>query len=236
MEGGRPKEEMERHLPFVRKLATRIHNAVSPPLGIEDLVSYGVIGLADAMRQFRPETGVPLESFAHYRVRGAILEGISRQCPVSRHVHRRLRLIEKANDCLEGTAADLAGARERTQSGDASMIAATVRDLAAVYGLTRIAYRRGEDGQGLEFVDGTAEEAHEEAVESGELRTMIDRLPPDQAKVLKLYYFADMTLDEIGVELGCKKSWACKLHKAALKGVRSMIEKDREGAGAEGPG
>lgn len=229
MGGESPSADMERHLPFVRKVAIRVHRAVSPPLDIEDLVSYGVIGLADALKHYNPETGVPLESFALYRVRGAILEGIARQCPVSRHVHRRLRLLERANDYMEGTASDVAGATERTRSGDASIVASTVRDLAEIYSLTRVVIQRGEDGPEIDFVDGRAEGAHLGEVEGGELRALVDRLPADQARVVKLYYFADRTLDEVGEELGCRKSWACKLHKSALRKLRAMMEERSEG-------
>ena len=234
MGGESPSADMERHLPFVRKVAVRVHRAVSPPLDIEDLVSYGVIGLADALKHYRPETGVPLESFALYRVRGAILEGIARQCPVSRHIHRRLRLLEKGNDYMEGTASDVAGATERTRTGDASILASAVRDLAEIYSLTRVAVRPGEDGPEIEFVDGRAEGAHQGEVEGGELRALVDRLPADQARVVKLYYFADRTLDEVGEEMGCKKSWACKLHKSALRRLRAMME-DGAGGGASPP-
>jgi RNA polymerase sigma factor for flagellar operon FliA len=217
------KPEIESHLPLVRRIAGRIKSMLGPPLEVDDLVSYGVIGLTDALERFRPETGVPFESFAHYRIRGAILEGISRQCPLSRHAYRRLRLQGKAGDHMEMVARDLAGAGQRSPEADASMIASSIRDLASIYTVARLARRYEDDGPEMEFEDPSARRAHEERVRRGEIRDLIDRLPDDQARLLRLYYFEDLTLEEAGTRLGFRKSWACKLHKAALARLREMM-------------
>lgn len=218
------KADIERYLPFVKRIAGKILASFTPPLELDDLVSYGVVGLSDALERYRPEIGVPFESFAHYRVRGAIMEGISRQCPMSRHTYRRLRLGQKANDQMEGVSRDLAGSADRTADRDTTMIVATVRDLASIYTVAHLARRWEEDGPEMEFEDPSAGRAHEERVTRNEVDGFIERLPADQAKLLRLYYFEDLTLEEAGKRLGFKKSWACKLHRAALGRLREMIE------------
>ena len=54
----------------------------------------------------------------------------------------------------------------------------------------------------------------------------MDRLPEAQRDLVRLYYFEDLTLDQVGRKLGYKKSWACKLHKSALARLREMMEPD----------
>jgi RNA polymerase sigma factor for flagellar operon FliA len=218
------KGDIEKHLPLVRRIAGRVMRTLSPPLELDDLVSYGVVGLSDALEKFRSETGVPFESFAHYRIRGAILEGISRQCPMSRHAYRNLRLRERANDHMEGEARDLAGVRNRSAAGDATMIGGTVRDLASIYTVARLAWKHEEDVLEREFEDPSAGRAHEERVTRSEIGALISRLPRDQARLLVMYYFEDKTLEQAGRTLGYKKSWASKLHRAALRSLRRMME------------
>ncbi len=217
------KQDIERHLPLVRRIAGRIRATLQPPLELDDLVSYGVIGLTDALERFRPETGVPFESFAHYRIRGSILEGISRQCPLSRHAYRKLRLQGMAVDHMESVARDLAGTGHRSADADASMIASSIRDLASIYTVARLARRYEEDGPEVEFEDPAAGQAHERRVRMGEITDLIDRLPRDQARLLRLYYFEDLTLEEAGSRLGFRKSWASKLHRAALARLRELM-------------
>jgi RNA polymerase sigma factor for flagellar operon FliA len=217
------KGDIERYLPFVRRIAARVLQNLSPPLELDDLVSYGVVGLSDALEKFKPDLGVPFESFAHYRVRGSILEGISRQCPLSRHAWRRLKRSEKANDFMEGVSRD-AAAPGGTPERDAALIASTVRDLASIYTVARLARRWEEDGLETEFEDPEADRAHEERVARAEIRGFVGRLPDDQARLIELYYFEGLTLQEAGERLGFKKSWACKLHRAALGRLREMME------------
>ena len=218
----RDPAQIERYLPFVRRIAGRVMTMLAPPLEVDDLVSYGVVGLYDAIEKYRPEAGVPFESFAHYRVRGAMYEGISRQCPVSRHVHRRLKLLEKANDAMESVARD-SGAGVRTPGGDATMIAGAIRDLASIYTVARLARRYEDDSAETEFEDPASAETLETSLSRSEIGKFLERLPEDQTRLLILYYFEDLTLEEIGERMGFKKSWACKLHKTALRSLRAMM-------------
>jgi RNA polymerase sigma factor for flagellar operon FliA len=217
------KGDIERHLPFVRRVAARIKSVLGPPLALDDLVSYGVLGLDDALEKYEPEQGVAFESFAYYRIRGAILEGISRQCPLTRHEYRGLRLRQKANDLAEGAARDLAAAEGRTPAADASMMATTVRDLSTIYAVAHLVRTGGEEGPRTDFEDPVAAGEHERRVSRAEVRRFLEKLPPEQARLLMLYYFEDMTLDEAGRLMGFKKSWACKLHRAALARMRELM-------------
>lgn len=224
------KDQLTQHLPFVRRVAKRVHRQMHPPLEVEDLVSYGMLGLSEAVKRYSPDQGIPFESFAHYRVRGAILEGISEHCPVSRHVHRRLKMARRGTDYMEGVARDLGSSAPRTAARDATMLASTVRDLAAIYTVAQLAHPERSAETDLEFEDPSARAAAEEEASNAQLRQFVDRLPEAQRDLVRLYYFEDLTLEQVGRKLGYKKSWACKLHKSALARLREMMEPgpDRE--------
>jgi len=221
------QSDQERWIPLVRGIARGIHRSVAPPLEVDDLLGYGMVGLNTALERYRPETGVGFEAFARYRIRGAILEGIARECPVGRHVWRRLKLEEKANDYMQDVTRDVVAARERTAARDAAIIASTVRDLATIYGMARPTYSGDGEDSRLDFEDPSAHEEAEKHVRGGEIAEFLDDLPDDQADLIRLYYFEDLTLEEVGLRLGFKKSWACKLHRSALRRLREMMMESR---------
>ena len=66
-----------RHLPLVRRIATRMSPRV-PQLEIDDLVAAGTIGLIEAVDRYDEELGVPFRSFAYRRIKGAIIDEIRR--------------------------------------------------------------------------------------------------------------------------------------------------------------
>src|SRR5579872_1575796 len=64
------------HLPQVRWIAMRIHEKLSDNTCLEDLISIGIIGLINAIDNFDPTLNVKLNTYAEYRIRGAILDSI----------------------------------------------------------------------------------------------------------------------------------------------------------------
>ena len=221
--------DAEKYLPFVKKLAHRIRIQFNPPMEIDELVSCGTIGLQEAMGRYDASTKIKFETYAYYRVRGAMIEGISRQCTLSRHMAAKLRLLTKSNDYMEGMSADLGGRTEKDPAVSASILAGVLRDLASIHTLhtaVSTAIKPGERGgeTEIEFVDDASAAKHEEAVQSSEIKTLMERLPGEQAEVLRLYYFQDKTLEEAGKEMGVTKGWASKLHNSAIKKLRLLMQ------------
>src|SRR5688572_30076999 len=70
---------------LVRTLAWRIHKKLPPSVDLEDLISYGQVGLAEAARDFDPSLGDHFITYAYYRIRGAILDGLTKLSWFSLH-------------------------------------------------------------------------------------------------------------------------------------------------------
>ena len=68
----------------MRSLASRIHHKLPPYVDLEDLVAYGQMGLAEAARDFDPARGTQFSTFAYYRIRGAIYDGLAKMSWFSR--------------------------------------------------------------------------------------------------------------------------------------------------------
>ena len=92
---------IEENQGLVRSLALKIHRKLPPHVELDDLVAYGQIGLAEAARDFDPSRGGRFSTYAYYRIRGAIYDGLSKMNWFSRSEYRRIRYNQMANDTLE---------------------------------------------------------------------------------------------------------------------------------------
>ncbi|MFY7874775.1 MAG: sigma-70 family RNA polymerase sigma factor, partial [Pirellula sp.] len=86
---------------LVRSLALRIYRNIPIKVDLEDLIAYGELGLAEAARDFNPELGNQFSTFAYYRIRGAIYDGLAKMTWTSRARYRRMRNECMANQVLQ---------------------------------------------------------------------------------------------------------------------------------------
>src|SRR5687767_6547340 len=85
---------------LVRSIAWKIRCKLPKHVDLEDLVSYGQLGLAEAARDYDPSRGSQFTTFAYYRVRGAILDGLSKMGWFNRSDYHQGRYEQMANDVL----------------------------------------------------------------------------------------------------------------------------------------
>src|SRR5579859_6494220 len=88
-------------LPLVKRVALNLRGHLPAHVELDDLISDGTVGLIDAVRKFDPARGVTLESYARYRIRGAILDSLRDQDHASRDMRRRMKKIESTCQGLE---------------------------------------------------------------------------------------------------------------------------------------
>jgi RNA polymerase sigma factor (sigma-70 family) len=124
---------------------------------------------------------------------------------------------------MAGMSADVSGMGSRSPTTDSAVLASAVRDLASIYTVARLAIRREAGETVVEFEDPSAAEQPEKRAAVNELLEFVDRLPETQREFIRLYYFEELTLEQVGMQMGFSKSWGCKLHRAALASLREMM-------------
>src|SRR6202051_5396121 len=87
-------------LPQVRYIAHLIHERLPRHVPFEDLVHAGVIGLIDALNKFDASKHVQFSSYAKFRIRGAILDGLRELDWSPRDLRRKARRLEEAHNTL----------------------------------------------------------------------------------------------------------------------------------------
>jgi len=219
---------IEKHLPLVQAIARKVKKAVSATIDFEDLVGYGAKGLVEAAERFNPAQGVSFGTFAYYRIRGAMYDGIRAMGWYSRADYARYRAEERTNQYLQTHADQEGAARAQNPAAaggarpDAAETLASVAEVLSGVATIHIT--------SLEAASRVADEslpAPDSAVDtvrlSRRVRDALKTLPDKERQLMELYYFGDKNLEEAGSELGLSKSWACRLHARAVDLLRRAM-------------
>ncbi|MFK7818576.1 MAG: sigma-70 family RNA polymerase sigma factor [Planctomycetaceae bacterium] len=196
---------------LVRSIAWKIHRRVSAHVELDDLVGYGQIGLAEAVRDFDPSRGAQISTFAYYRIRGAILDGLSTMNWFNRADFSRGRYERMASELLADEPTD-----GNSLGEDVSWFRQVTGSLAVVYLMSQ---QGSTSGPPTDFADDAScvESEAELSDLSTKLNTLISDLPEDTQKLVRGVYFEGLTLKEAGERVGISKAWASRMHSKALK-------------------
>jgi RNA polymerase sigma factor for flagellar operon FliA len=227
-------------LPFVEALARRLAASMPHSIDIGDLVQDGVMGLIDAARRFDEGRGIKFETFAERRVRGAMIDALRREA-WPRGVRRQRRELEAARETLrrelghEPSLADLAA----KVGSDEKRLGRTIVRIHTIESTSPMASADHVDEASLPAALVPSEpDSPDSAYERTELKERIRHamasLPARERRLVGLYYFGDVTMKEIGAELGVNESRVSQLHARAIQRMRSALEPGAPTARATG--
>src|SRR5688572_19733629 len=121
MEDPAEREFVAEHRPLVRGLAIRIKTQLELTTDTEDLIAYGFGGLLEARERFDPSRGVQFTTFAYYRIRGAILDGVRQMAYLPRRIHGKRKAAEAIDRAAEQTALARAATPEARNDAAATL-------------------------------------------------------------------------------------------------------------------
>lgn len=208
---------------LVRSLAGQINRKFYGQFDIEDLIAYGQIGLAAAAADFDAEQGTQFSTFAYYRIRGAIYEGISKLSGTTRAQYRKLKYEQSAVALLERGPHNPDGWARTSVSEDTAWLTSLSQQLA---GATLLRFcHLGEAAENLPAdSNGTAEELLENQELSVQVRGFVDDLPEESRLLIQAVYFDGLSITEAAERLGVSKSWASRLHARTLQGLAASLK------------
>jgi len=216
---------VEQHLSLVQAIAAKLKRTLGRTIDFEDLVAYGTKGLLEAAERFDPTQGASFTTFAYYRVRGSMLDGMRTMGWYSRADYARYRAEERANEYLQNqserdTAARQAGARTDAPAALES-IAEILGGVAAIH-ITSLEAAAGVADEKLPPPDADLERVQAKA----RVREALKTLPERERSLMEMYYFGNKNLEEAGAVLGLSKSWACRLHARAVDLLKTTLGDD----------
>ena len=223
------EEVLRRYLPLVRRVVQRIASRKPPHIELEDLVSWGIVGLLDAMDKYDPRKEALFSTYAQFRIRGAILDHLRSLDWIPRSVRQKATVIEKACRQLEGRFG-----RPASEEEIAAHIGLSLRAYQEMVGkvgemslfsLEDVGFGAGDERLLREGVEGGDDPAA--ALLSGErvrlLAEAIKRLPEREQTVISLYYQEQLTMKEVGGVLGLTESRVSQIHSQAMVRLRLRL-------------
>ncbi len=216
-------------LPFVEALARRMAASMPHSIDVGDLVQDGVLGLIDAAHRFDADRGIKFETFAERRVRGAMIDAL-RKDAWPRGVRRQRRELDAARESLrrelghEPSIADLAA----RVGSDEKRLSRTIVRINTIEATSPLATGEHLDESSLPTALVPSEpDAPDTAYEKTELRdrvrAAIRTLPLRERKVISLYYYGEVTMKQIGAEIGVNESRVSQLHARAIRRLREAL-------------
>lgn len=199
---------------LVRSLARQIHSKFSSRLELDDLVGYGQLGLMQAAQDFDPDRGNKFSTYAYYRIRGAIFDGVNKL-----QWFRAVRDPEIRTGPLVDAVLEEAGSENAAQTGDVNSEANWLGNIAASLAVLYLASSEDPDSR-TEVADDSTPAPWEGVVQQEtqtRLHQAINSLPAESAELIRTVYLEDTTLQEAADRLGISKSWASRLHSRALE-------------------
>jgi RNA polymerase sigma factor for flagellar operon FliA len=225
---------LERYTPLIKYVVERLAVGLPRNVDHEDLMSAGVLGLLDAYEKFDSGKGTKFETYAVWRIKGAVLDQLRALDWASRSVRRKAREVEASTRRLDQRLGRAASeeeiAREAKMSlGEYHRLMDQVRG-AVLLSLDEV--RAPEDGDALGLADLIEDPTTPDMlarIEEEETRLVLletlNRLPEQERLVVALYYYEHMTLREIGATLGISESRVSQVHSRAVQRLKSRVRR-----------
>ena len=219
------------HLSQVKLIATRIHEKLPQSVGLDDLISAGIIGLIMAIDNFNPQLNVKLKTYAEYKIRGAILDSLRDLDWAPRNKRRKSKMIE---------AAILMAERKHGRTPAEDEIAAELGISLEEYhewlvevravNLARLEQAGTGDNEtvdALRFLSDSEEHWPSNLFERSELETLVaralERMPKVERNILTLYYYEELTLRQIAEVLKLHETRVSQLKYQAILRLRTYL-------------
>jgi RNA polymerase sigma factor for flagellar operon FliA len=212
---------IDQYLPYVRSIAGKIKKSLAKEIEFDDLVEYGMVGLLEAASRFDPKFGANFMTFSYYRIRGAIYDGLRNMGWVSRNEYAKFRFEERANAYLANVAdRQTIGEENKAIEAEVEELADTVQNLVTIF----VTSLEGMEGLQIEDIEALPVDVKVSDVQlKAHVREALARLPEQERNLLTMYYFKELSLQEVGDSMGLSKSWTSRLHAKAIEKMSRIL-------------
>lgn len=221
---------------LVKYVAGRIAISLPPNVAQDDLISYGIFGLIDAIEKFDPERNIKFETYAIARIRGAIWDGLRSMDWVPYSIRQKARELEQTYAKLEhhlGRAAtddEICEALNISKQQFGQLLSET--SFSSFLSLDDLWKIDKDGGNSVQIIDTIKDQNAPDPVtmvmfeeQKRILTDAINKLPEREKLVIALYYYEGLTLKEIGKVLGVSESRISQMHTKAILRLRGRLSR-----------
>jgi len=223
---------IEEYIPLVKYIASRVVIGKSRYVEYEDLVSYGIIGLLDAINKFDNGKGVKFSTYASIRIKGAILDELRKNSPLPKNA---LDKLSQYNSCVEKLQ-NILGC-EPTEKQIAEELKVGLSDVIEIEGyinylsvtsLDDLLFSEDENKTGSIYLEDRNSPDPIMVLEENEkleyLNLGLQMISEKDRNILSLYYNEGLTMREIGYIYGISESRVCQINSRAILNLRNAMK------------
>lgn len=227
------QELIEAYIPLVQYIAGRMAIHLPDMIEYQDLLSYGVFGLMDAIDKFDLERNIKFETYANTRIRGAIIDGLRSTDWIPRSVRAKAKQIDQEISNLENQLGRSPSESEVAAALDIPIdkyqeVAHQIQKNTLLSLDDPVVIEQGSNPiKLLDSIDDQTAIIDKDLINSEvkqELVQAIDSLNYNERTVIALYYYERLTLKEIGHVLSVSESRVSQIHSKAIKTLRKTLK------------
>lgn len=222
-----------KYAPLVKFVAGRIGIYFGGNVEYEDLVSYGIFGLIDAIEKFDLDKGVKFETYASLRIRGAIIDSVRNLDWIPRSLRQKSKELEKLYAEIEHELGHSA-----TDEDVAKKIGVSTEEFSRMLNDINISsivsldeFLEQNYDHGISPRETSKDMQPEGYIEKNEIKNIlgksIDLLPEKEKLVISLYYYEDLTLKEISAIMHVSESRISQLHTKAILRLKGKLGRQK---------
>ncbi len=226
---------LRRYFPLVKYVVDKIASGLPKSIERDDLINTAMIGLFDALEKYDESRGTKFETYAIWRIKGAVLDELRSMDWASRTTRRKARMIEQVAQRL-----DQKLGRAATEQEMADEMGITLHEflrlLEEVRGTVLLSLDQAmqvdddhdlagladviEDKSALNMLEELEDEEYRDT-----LLELINLLSEQERLVVALYYYEEMTLKEIGMALRISESRVSQIHTKAILRLKGRLHR-----------
>lgn len=222
-----------KYAPLIKFIANRIAMRLPSHIDVDDMINTGVLGLMDAIEKFDPERGVKFETYAEFRIKGAMLDELRAMDWVPRSVRKIVTWLGNTHAELEKKLGRPANDEELAEAMNIEVdkLHEFINRAGGISLLSlEMAGKLNDSKRSLiDFLADGEDKTPLEILKLDELRDIVANhigiLPEKEKMVISLYYYDELTMKEIGKVLDLTESRVSQIHTKAIMRLKGRLRK-----------
>ncbi|HHX24468.1 MAG TPA: FliA/WhiG family RNA polymerase sigma factor [Thermoanaerobacterales bacterium] len=218
---------VEKYLPLIKHIASRININLPPYIEYEDLISYGIFGLMQAIDRYDITKGVKFETYAYTRIRGSIIDELRKLDWIPQNTRKKAKMIQDAFSELEQSLSRSVNDKDICDylDIDIKQLHEIYKEVSAIWGPLSFDDLIGFEDDRQVSIQPDAYAEKEELKEL--LGNAINQLPPQEKLVITLYYYEGLNFKETAQVLDLSQGRISQLHTKAILRLKGYLSKKR---------
>lgn len=228
-------ELIKNYMYLVNFHVERIASHLPRNVNKDDLKSFGLMGLYDALKKFEPSRDLKFDTYASFRIRGAIIDGLRKEDWLPRSIREKTKKIEQASQQLEQfyqrapTSTEIAKKLDMTtQEVETHIKDSLFSNILSIEEKPKDSFSDHKEGIGYSIADDNSASPDNQLITNEinkELAESIKSLNENEQMVISLFYNDELTLTEIGQVLELTTSRISQIHKKAVFKLKNTLAK-----------